>query len=89
MNEKAKNDPCFADSEGKNAQNEAQKADFRIVFSALRDLATELWDAAERLEAAYGIVVDALNETCPCPDGMLVLVTKPGYYRKAVDDSAA
>ena len=66
----------------KNAKLTDKPTDFREVFSALRDLARELWDAAERLEAAYGVVVDALNESCPCPDGMLVLVTRPGYYSK-------
>ena len=66
----------------KNQKLTDKPTDFREVFSALRGLATELWDAAERLEAAYGVVVDALNESCPCPDGMLVLVTRPGYYSK-------
>lgn len=73
----------------KNATFDVQKTDFRLVFEALREYATELWDAAERLEAAYGVVVDALNETCPCPDGMLVLVTKPGYYSKVGGNDAA
>lgn len=54
--------------------------DFREVFSALRDLATEFWDAAERLEAAYGVAVDALNEAMEPADCMLILVTRPGYY---------
>ena len=66
----------------RNTKLTDKPTDFREVFSALRGLATELWDAAERLEAAYGVVVDALNESCPCPDGMLVLVTRPGYYSK-------
>lgn len=66
----------------KNQKLTDKTTDFREVFSALRGLASELWDAAERLEAAYGVVVDALNESCPCPDGMLVLVTRPGYYSK-------
>ena len=65
-----------------NAKLTDKPTDYREVFSALRGLASELWDAAERLEAAYGVVVDALNESCPCPDGMLVLVTRPGYYYK-------
>lgn len=73
----------------KNAKSTDEMVDFRAVFSALRDLATELWDTAERLEAAYGVVVDALNESCPCPDGMLVLVTKPGYYSKVGGNDAA
>lgn len=54
--------------------------DFRVVFSTLRDLATEFWDAAERLEAAYGVAVDALNEAMQPDDCMLVLVSKPGFY---------
>lgn len=66
-----------------------ETSDFREVLEALRGFATELWDAAERLEAAYGVVVDALNDTCPCPDGMLVLVTKPGYYSKVGGNDAA
>ena len=66
----------------KNQKLTDKPTEFREVFSALRGLASELWDAAERLEAAYGVVVDALNESCPCPDGMLVLVTRPGYYSK-------
>ena len=66
----------------RNTKLTDKPTDFREVFSALRGLASELWDAAERLEAAYGVVVDALNESCPCPDGMLVLVTRPGYYSK-------
>lgn len=72
-----------------NAKLTDESKDFRAVFSALRDLATELWDAAERLEAAYGVVVDALNETCPCDEGMLVLITKPGYYAKVGGPHAA
>jgi hypothetical protein len=72
-----------------NAKLTDENKDFRAVFSALRDLATELWDAAERLEAAYGVVVDALNETCPCDEGMLVLITKPGYYAKVGGNNAA
>lgn len=72
-----------------NAKLTDENKDFRAVFSALRDLATELWDAAERLEAAYGVVVDALNDTCPCDEGMLVLITKPGYYAKVGESHAA
>lgn len=72
-----------------SAKSTDETQDFRAVFSALRELATELWDAAERLEAAYGVVVDALNDACPCPDGMLVLVTKPGYYSKVGGNDAA
>lgn len=77
------------DNDVKNAKLTDKPMDFREVFSALRGLASELWDAAERLEAAYGVVVDALNESCPCPDGMLVLVTKPGYYTKVGGNDAA
>lgn len=62
--------------------------DFRVVFSTLRDLAAEFWDAAERLEAAYGVAVDALNEAMQPDDCMLVLVTKPGFYSKEDDDAA-
>lgn len=73
----------------KNAKLTDKPNDFREVFSALRGLASELWDAAERLEAAYGVVVDALNDTCPCDEGMLVLVTKPGYYTKVGGNNVA
>lgn len=54
--------------------------DFRAVFDALRGVAAEFWDAAERLEAAYGVAVDALNAAMQPDDCMLLLVTKPGFY---------
>lgn len=62
--------------------------DFRAVFSTLRDLAAEFWDAAERLEAAYGVAVDALNEAMQPDDCMLILVSKPGFYKEGAGDAA-
>ncbi len=89
MSENQKSECEMHENDAKNGGFDGQYIDYRHIFEALRDYASELWDAAERLEAAYGVVVDALNETCPCPDGMLVLVTKPGYYSKVVPTDAA
>lgn len=61
-------------------QNDVKNHDFRVIFDSLRDLAAELWDAAERLDAAAGVVVDALNDTLPVQDAMLLLVTRPGSH---------
>lgn len=63
--------------------------DFRTVFEALRGLAAELWDAAERLEASYGMVCDALNDTMNDDECMFVLCTRPGVFREAAAAAAA
>ena len=89
MEKNCKSECQMHENAQENTRFDGETADFRVVFEAMRGYATELWDAAERLEAAYGVVVDALNDTCPCPDGMLVLVTKPGYYAKVVPNDAA
>lgn len=56
--------------------------DFREVTEALRGLATELWDAAEILDATYGMVCDALNDTMGDSDCMFILCTKPECLRR-------
>lgn len=62
--------------------------DFRAVFDALRGLAAEFWDAAERLEAAYSVAVDALNDAMGTGDCMLLLISRPGFYTGGGPDAA-
>lgn len=78
MNENAK-------TEVKNAVSDTKNADIRIILERLRGLATDLWDAAEVLEASYGTVLDALNDTCPIDDAMLVLVSTPDSVRRNLE----
>ena len=78
MNENAKN-------EVKKAVSDIQNADIRIILERLRGLASDLWDAAEVLEASYGTVLEALNDTCPIDDAMLILVSTPDSVRKNLE----
>ena len=78
MNENAK-------TEVKNAVSDIQNADIRVILERLRGLASDLWDAAEVLEASYGTVLDALNDTCPIDDAMLVLVSTPDSVRRNLE----
>ena len=63
--------------------------DFRAITEALRGLAAELWDAAERLDASYGMVCDALNDTMGDTDCMFILCTKPECLRRMEGPNAA
>ena len=64
--------------------------DFRAITEALRGFAADLWDAAECLEASYGMVCDALNDTMGDTDCMFILCTKPECLRRmeAATDAA-
>lgn len=68
-----------------NARFDAKTGDIRVVLERLRSLASDLWDAAEVLEASMGTVLDALNETCPIDDAMLILVSTPDAVRRNLE----
>lgn len=72
-------------TESKSAVSDIKNSDIRMILERLRALATDLWDAAEVLEASYGTVLDALNDTCPLDDAMLVLVSTPDSVRRNLE----